>query len=150
MSVASIANIPETNVSQNSIVGNIPSGMPGGVGPNTVAGGPPQSTPASSAVCAEVGATKESFNVNVKELEKVTKLDKSQKTYQLGSLSTTFVNPTVTNPITPVSFGQTVAGFNQNPLLSFMRGEYAQNVPLYNDAIAVDNGFLGYSLNVIV
>ena len=31
-----------------------------------------------------------------------------------------------------------------------MRGEYAQNVPLYNDAIAVENGFLGYSLNVIV
>lgn len=140
------------NVSQNSVAGNLPSGLHGGQGDNPVCGGPPQSSPATAATTSQLSAVNDSFNVNIKKLEKVTEAEKMQKSYKLGSVSTTYINPAtaVANPVKPVTFGQSISKFNKNPLLSFMRGEYAQNVPLYNDAIAVENGFLGYNLNVII
>lgn len=131
-------------VSKNhSIAGNIP------VSAN---GFPPQYSVATTAAASQLSAIDNSFNVNIKKLEKITGLEKIQKTYKLGSISTTFINPVTavtTNPVKPVSFKQTIARFNMNPLLSFMRGEVAQNVPLKNDAIAVPKGFLGGNLNVI-
>lgn len=131
------------NIANMHINGNLPF---------SANGFPPQHTMATTAAASQIGAVDNSFNVNIKKLEKVTEAAKMQKTYKLGSISTTFINPATvvtTNPLKPVSFQQTIAKFNKNPLLSFMRGEAARNIPLNDEAIVVENGFLGGNLNVI-
>ncbi len=138
-------------VSHNSM--NIPSGMQGGFqgNPFAVAGGPPQSTPSVAAVTAELGVSdvKSSFNVN--NVDKVTKPTSSKDISRLGAIGTQFTEPVSThNPMAVTSpIKKNFKSYNQNPVLSFMRGELGRNVPLNNDAIAVQNGFAGRHLNVV-
>ena len=84
------------------------------------------------------------------------------KYYNIFSVGNTFVDlrhgvnpkpPTAnTNPIVkvePVSFSQRISQLNKNPLLSFMRGSFAQNIPLGEEAINTRDGYIGMHLNVI-
>ena len=147
------------NSNGNSLAANIPSGMPGvdpvGADPrsaNIVAGGPPQHTPSTAAIAGELAATKVNESFNVRNVEKVTKPNETKNISKLGQIGATFVEPVSTlNPmavVTPIFKGD-FKKLNQNPVLSFMRGKLAQNMPLYNDAIAVPNGFVGRELNII-
>ena len=57
------------------------------------------------------------------------------------------VNPFV--KVEPVSFSQRISQLNKNPLLSFMRGSFAQNIPLGEEAINTRGGYIGMNLNLI-
>jgi hypothetical protein len=81
-------------------------------------------------------------------LGKISRLQESQKMFPTsGTMATPVTNPI--SSVKPQTFGQTISGLNKNPFLSFVRGEAAKNTPLNEDAIIVENGVVGYSLNLI-
>ena len=150
--VVAFNNVPNSNALRDGGVDAISANSPAVTMPTGFKGFPPQHTMATAAVAGELSATKvkESFNVN--NVDKVTKPNETKNITKLGQIGAMFVEPVPTlNPasvVTPVFRGD-FKKLNQNPVLSFMRGKLAQNMPLHNDAIAVPNGFLGRELNVI-
>lgn len=81
-------------------------------------------------------------------MQKVVKPQSSQYVPKFGSVLT----KPVSNPISgirPERLGKYIPMMNSNPLMSFMRGEAGQNIPLEEDAIAVKDGYAGACLNLI-
>lgn len=101
--------------------------------------------PSSYAIAGELGVLppEESFNIN--NIDKVTKTNKSEELTRLGTVKSQYYEPVLSFR----SFMGSNILINGNSSLSFMRGELGANIPLNEDAIYTNGGYLAANLNLI-